>query len=190
MQRRPFLKRHRLEIAPFLGVAVNDLFVRHYALGADANYFVAETLSLGVEAQAFRRQRNRRSYILENTYQLNPSLNRHLYAAAVSAAIVLLHGKLVTLNRWITYWELSARAGIGLMRVDSSAAEAAGSARNAGTLHAGLGLRFFASRWLTINAGLRDYVFRDVREGRYHQVVVQLGAGVFFPFGFSYRADR
>ena len=51
---------------------------------------------------------------------------------------------------------------------------------------AGLGTKFFFGQWFALRVDARDHVLQEVLVGDQHlvnDVVVTLGASVFFPFG-------
>ena len=48
VQRRPFLRRNRVEFAPFLGTNVNDALVSMFVAGGTLNYHLTEVMAIGV----------------------------------------------------------------------------------------------------------------------------------------------
>jgi len=60
------------------------------------------------------------------------------------------------------------------------------------TFAAGLGQRYFLTRWLTVNIGLKHYAYLDEIKGEttlVHATAVLAGVGFFFP-DFEYRTFR
>ena len=54
------------------------------------------------------------------------------------------------------------------------------------TASAGLGTKFYFGKWFALRFDVRDHVLREVLVGDEHlvnDVLVTLGASVFFPFG-------
>jgi hypothetical protein len=46
--RKGFLKRHRVELAPFSAISINDTLIRHYAFGGDLTFYLTDVFSVGV----------------------------------------------------------------------------------------------------------------------------------------------
>src|SRR6476659_9654597 len=40
--RKAFLKGGRLELAPFTGITLNDVLIRHYTFGGDLNFYLTD----------------------------------------------------------------------------------------------------------------------------------------------------
>jgi outer membrane beta-barrel protein len=210
--RKPFLKGGRFEFAPFTGVTVNDNLVRHYAFGADINWFLTDVFWVGVQGQYFVKQLTERQDLIGLQYDRIPTLNHYLYGGSLNFGYVPVYGKFSWFNKGIMHWEIWASAGIGYTKSEIIP-------RNPGTTtpfqndlltpNVAIGSRFFLFKWLTVNFALRDYIMADKFEPLNHpagedpatlkanatsalvnNVMFFVGAGFYLPTGFQYKTPR
>ena len=209
--RKPFLKGGRFEFAPFTGVTINDNLVRHYAFGADINWFLTDVFWVGVEGQYFIKQLTERQDLIGLQYDRIPSLNHYLYGGALNFGYVPVYGKFAWFNKGIMHWEIWASAGIGYTKSEIIP-------RNPGTTpfqndlltpNVAIGSRFFLFNWLTVNFALRDFIMADKFErvpnatpedpaaekanatsALVNNVMFFVGAGFYLPTGFQYKTPR
>ncbi len=114
--RKPFLKGSRFEFAPFSGLSINDNLIRHYAFGADINFFLSDVFWIGVQGQYFIKAFTDREDLIGLQYNRIPTLNRYLYGAAFNLGYVPVYGKFALVNKAIIPWEIYASGGIGWTR--------------------------------------------------------------------------
>jgi outer membrane beta-barrel protein len=209
--RKPFLKGGRLELAPFTGISINDNLVRHYAFGANINYFLSDVLWIGLEGQYFVKAFTEREDLIGLQYNRIPTLNRYLYGAALDLGYVPAYGKFALFNRSIIAWEIFASGGLGWTRSEVIP-------RNPGDLgwrndiitpNVALGTRFFLFDWLTVNFTVRDYILPDKFEPTtrdpsmtvaevkaradsklVQNVMLYAGIGMYLPAKFQYKSPR
>jgi outer membrane beta-barrel protein len=209
--RKPFLKGGRLELSPFTGVSVNDNLIRHYAFGADINYFLSDVLWIGLQGEYYVKAFTEREDLIGLQYNRIPTLNRYLYGAALNLGYVPIYGKFALFNRTIVPWEIYASAGIGWTRSQIIPRNPSDQTWNNDLLtpNAALGGRFFLFDWLTVNFALRDYFLPDKFEpvdrssmetlaavkARADTKLVQnvmfyAGVGMYLPAKFQYKSPR
>ncbi|HEX3697442.1 MAG TPA: outer membrane beta-barrel domain-containing protein [Polyangia bacterium] len=214
--RKAFLKAIRLELAPFTGLSVNDLLIRHYVFGADLNFFLTDVLWIGLEGQYFIKSLTEREELTGLQYNRVPSLNRYLYGASFNLGYVPAYGKFTLFNRNILHWEIYANAGVGWTRTKSIPRDPAFSYQSFTnddlTPNVGVGTRLFLFDWLTLNVSIRDYVFPDRLEKPstsapdpsltpaqaksaanqvfVNNVMVMAGVGIYLPTSFHYKSPR
>jgi outer membrane beta-barrel protein len=209
--RKPFLKGGRLELAPFTGISVNDNLIRHFAFGADINFFLSDVFWIGVQGEYFVKTFTEREDLIGLQYNRIPTLNRYLYGAAFNLGYVPVYGKFALFNRTIIPWEIYASAGFGWTRSQVIP-------RNPGdlgwnndllTANAALGTRFFLFDWLTVNFAFRDYIMPDKFEPLnrmptqsvdavkaqadsklVQNVMFYAGVGMYLPAKFQYKSPR
>jgi outer membrane beta-barrel protein len=164
--RKAFLKKSRLEIAPFAGITLNDPLIRHYSFGGDINYYITDVLSVGVEGQYFIKELSERESLVGLQYYLVPTLNKLKYHYALAFGYVPGYGKFGLFNKWIVHWDLTFALGIGMIRTEIiPRAFGDKSFTNDNIVgHAGLGVRLFVLDWLTLGITFRDYVYQDAFE--------------------------
>jgi outer membrane beta-barrel protein len=164
--RKAFLKKSRLEIAPFAGITLNDPLIRHYSFGGDLNYYITDVLSVGAEGQYFIKELSERESLVGLQYYLVPTLNKLKYHYALAFGYVPGYGKFGLFNKWIVHWDLTFALGIGMIRTEIiPRAFGDKSFTNDDIVgHVGLGVRLFVLDWLTLSLTFRDYMYKDVFE--------------------------
>jgi outer membrane beta-barrel protein len=164
--RKAFLKKHRLELAPFAGITLNDPLIRHYSFGGDLNFFITDALSVGVEGQYFLKEISERTSLTGLQYYRVPTLNKLKYHAALVFGYVPGYGKFGLFNKYIVHWDITACVGIGMIRTEiipRQFTDPAFTNQNI-TPHVGLGARLFVLDWLTLSVSFRDYMYKDIFE--------------------------
>jgi outer membrane beta-barrel protein len=161
--RKPFLKLHRVELFPMVGVTMNDNIIRHYSEGGELNYWLTDVLAIGVEGQYYEHD-------FESTYDLVarqarrlPTVNQYNWSAALDFHYVPVYGKFAVFDHRLVTWEAFFTAGIGAgqSQVVPRDPEFPGFTNLLIQPNLGVGMRFFLAKWLTINIGVRDYAFED-----------------------------
>lgn len=208
--RKAFLKGGRFELAPFTGVSVNDLLVRHYVVGADLNFFLTDVLWVGLQGQYFIKSLTERETLIGLQYNRTPTLNHYLYGGALNFGYVPVYGKFAWFNKGIMHWEIYASAGIGLTKSETIPRDPVNRPfqNTLLTPNAGLGSRFFFFDWLTVNFAIRDYVMADKFEyvpantndppptkanaetALVNNVMFYFGVGMYLPTKFQYKSPR
>ncbi len=209
LPRKSFLKGGRLELAPSMGLTVNDNLIRHYVFAADLNYFLTDALWVGVEGQYYIKQATPQYQLLGLQFNRISSANKYLYGGSLNFGYVPVYGKFAWFNRRIVQWEIWASAGVGATFTEVLARDPANDSKafknTALTPNVGLGSRFFIADWLTVNFAIRDYIIPDKFEPNpnsyanaadakanadsklVHNVVVYFGVGIYFPMKFTYK---
>jgi outer membrane beta-barrel protein len=212
--RKAFLKKSRVEIAPFAGITLNDPLIRHYSFGGDINYYITDVLSIGAEGQYFIKELSGRESLVGLQYYLVPTLNKLKYHYALAFGYVPGYGKFGLFNKWIVHWDLTFALGAGMIRTEIiPRAFGAKSFTNDNFVgHAGMGVRLFVLDWLTLSVTFRDYVYRDVFEYQnrtadmplaevksnsensqsqlVQNIMMFFSIGLYVPPSFTYRTPR
>ena len=209
--RKPFLKGTRFEVAPFTGLSINDNLVRHYAFGADLNFFLSDVFWIGVQGQYFLKSFTDREELIGLQYNRIPTLNRFLYGAAFNLGYVPAYGKFALVNKAIVAWEIFASGGIGWTRSEVIPRNPSdlGWTNDLLTANVALGTRFFLFDWFTLNVTFRDYIMADKFEPTdrmpgqdlatvksnadsklVQNVMAYVGVGFYFPTKFQYKSPR
>jgi outer membrane beta-barrel protein len=209
--RKAFLKGGRLELAPFTGVTLNDNLIRHYAFGADLNFFLTDVFSIGLEGQYFLKERSDREGLVGLQYNRVPTLNRYLYSGVLNFGYVPGYGKFTLFNKYIWHWDIFINGGVGVIWTEIIPRIAGlQTFQNMNiTPDFGVGTRFFLNDWLTVSFSFKDYVFNDkfepldrkrgedieaVKERATSQFVNNVmfcaSVGFYLPPSFSYRTPR
>lgn len=169
VQRRPVLKRKRVEILPTYNLSINNPLIRHHGFGGVINIYLSEALFVGVEGTYYTSQVLNRYYLIGANQGLLPAVNRYTWSAFGQFGYIPLSGKFAFFNRPIGHWELWVSGGVGVFRTEiiprnvnpaDPASQAFGSYRLAGLLPS-IGLRVWLSRWLGLDAYFKNYLFTD-----------------------------
>jgi outer membrane beta-barrel protein len=174
VQKRDFIKRHRLELSLLGGHYAADMLSSTYTYGAAVAFWLSE--DFGVEALLarnpvqFRLEQPFTGFDREHHFQAGTAWNA--MGAMVWAPI---HAKLRWSERRITHADLSWLVGAG--RTFNDTAQGL-------TLQVGVGLRLFLARHLSIRLDLRDFAIPQEVLGRgrtSHNIVTLVGVCGWFP---------
>ena len=211
--RKPFLKVNRLEILPTWGITMNDNIVQHQQLAGQLNYYLTDVLAVGIEGALYQRNllepydqvaRQARRLVTANEYKWAASLNFHY---------VPIYGKFAILDKHIIHWETFFTAGVGATKSKVIPRDPVFRPFEniLVTPNVGVSMRFFVTKWLTVNVGMRNYMFNDKFEAAnrsetndtsaelgqnnadsifMHNLVFQTGLSFWFPTGFEYTTFR
>jgi outer membrane beta-barrel protein len=185
LQRRPFLKTERFELAPMIGYNVNDPLVNYATITADMNYHLNEEMALGLRSSYTINSETTSFDELVQDYSLFPKISRPLWSTSAHFQYTPLYGKLSAFGSWIFPWELYTRAGAGWLQTFI-----AGHV----FVTAGAGQRFFLNRWLTFNIDVDYQVFQETFNTNesvlLSNLVLGVGLSMYLPFDFEYRELR
>ncbi|HUQ02603.1 MAG TPA: outer membrane beta-barrel domain-containing protein [Kofleriaceae bacterium] len=163
VMRKPFLKIRRTDLMPFLSTTMNDNMVRHYSAGAQFNYFLTDVLAVGVEGQYYTKQFREPFDLVGRQARRLPTINKYNFSAALNFHYVPVYGKFALLDKKLVAWETYFTAGVGVTQSEVVPRDPRfGSFTNLLiTPNVGASMRFFLFQWLTVNVGIRDYIFVD-----------------------------
>jgi outer membrane beta-barrel protein len=217
--RKRFLKGGRFEFAPFTGISVNDILIRHYVFGLDLNYFLTDVLWIGLQGNYYIKALTEREGLIGLQYNRIPTLNKYKYGGALNVGYVPVYGKFALFNKSILHWEIFASAGVGVTQTEVIPRNQsyAPFTNLSLTPNVAIGGRFFLFDWLTVNYAVRDYIILDKFEPAnrgeldgggnplyvsaadakanadaqmVHNIMFYLGVGVYLPTKFQYRTPR
>jgi outer membrane beta-barrel protein len=208
--RKPFLKQHRLEILPMWGMTMNDNIIRHFQFSGILNYFLTDVLAIGIEGQYYIKDLREPYDLVARQARRLPTVNKYNYGAALDFHYVPIYGKFAILDQHIIHWETFFTAGVGFTQSEVIPRDPRYEAFTNFliTPNVGASMRFFVTKFLTVNAGIRDYIFVDQFEavGRtevdgdeakrnadsafINNVVFQAGISFWFPTSFDYTTFR
>ena len=181
IQRRPFLRTKRVELAPMIGTNVNDPLINFFVATLSINYFLSEVLSLGVSGTYSLGQETDLFDKVINDYALFPEISKVLWSATLDFQYIFIYGKFAMFNKWIFPWDLYGVLGAGATQTELAIHP---------TLAAGIGQRYFMSKWLSLNIEVRDNVYNeDYQSGSQivNNLLVTMGVSFFIPPSFKYK---
>ena len=211
--RKPFLKVGRVELLPTWGVTMNDNMIQHVQFAGALNYFLTDVLAIGVEGQYFVKNLREPFDLVARQARRLPTVNKYNYGAALNFHYVPIYGKFAILDEHIIHWESFFTAGVGFTESEVLPRDPAFQPfKNfLVTPNVGASMRFFITKFLCVNVGIRDYVFIDKYEpvnrtmdmnftadeakdnadsALVNNVVFQAGISFWFPTSFEYTTFR
>ncbi len=211
--RKPFLKVRRLELLPQWGVTMNDNIISHFQFSGQINYYLTDVLAVGVEGALYVKNLREPFDLVARQARRLPTVNKYNYEAALNFHYVPVYGKFAVLDKHIIHWEAFFTAGVGFTQSEVIPRDPAYRPFKNFliTPNVGASMRFFLTKFITVNAGIRDYIFVDKFEpvGRsatqftsaadakanaasslINNVVFQAGLSFWFPTSFEYTTFR
>ena len=163
VMRKPFLKLKRVDLMPFLATTMNDNMIRHFAAGAGVNYFLTDVLAVGIEGQYFAKQFREPFDLVGRQARRLPTINEYNFAGALNLHYVPVYGKFAVLDKKLVHWEAYFTAGVGVTQTEVVPRDPRfpGFTNLNITPNVGASMRFFMTKWATINLGIRDYIMVD-----------------------------
>lgn len=161
--RKPFLKVRRTELQPFVGTTMNDNMVRHYTIGGELAYYLTDVLAIGVEGMYYAHSFEEPFDLVARQARRLPTVNQYKWSGALDFHYVPVYGKFAVLDRRLVTWEVYFTAGIGAgqSEVIPRDTKYPGFTNLLIEPNVGVNMRFFLAKWLTVNVGIRDYIFYD-----------------------------
>ncbi len=211
--RKPFLKARRTELLPMFGTTMNDNMVRHYSLGGMLNYYLTDVLAIGVEGQYYQPSFREPFDLVARQARRLPTINTYKWSAALNFHYVPVYGKFAVFDKKLITWEVFFTAGIGAgqSEVEERDKKFPGFTNLLIMPNVGASMRFFLAKWLTVNVGIRDYIFYDKFEptdrsptmnatsdqaksnadgALINNVMFQVGISFWLPTSFEYTTFR
>ncbi len=188
LQRRPFLKKGRVDVSPMFGANFNDPLINFYSVGGDVNYHLNEDMAIGLrgyytlntESAAFDR--------MIQQYSLFPLISRPIWSTTLNFQYAPMYGKFAFFDSFIIPWEIYTRAGLGWVQTFIAGRV---------MLTAGAGQRFFLNRFMTLNLDVDYQVFQEefqttkgTQSAFLNNVMFNVGMSIYFPFDFEYKELR
>lgn len=164
--RKPFLKVRRWDLQPMLSTTMNDNMIRHYGAGAQISYYLTDVLAVGVEGQYFTKQFREPFDLVARQARRLPTINKYNFEAALNFHYVPVYGKFALFDKNIVTWETYFTAGFGITQSEVVPRDPRFEAFTNILLtpNVGASMRFFLFKWMTVNVGIRDYLFVDSYE--------------------------
>jgi outer membrane beta-barrel protein len=211
--RKPFLKVRRTELNPFTSMSMNDNMIRHYTIGGQLAYYLTDVLAVGVEGMYYVHNFNEPFDLVARQARRLPTVNQYNWSAALNFHYVPVYGKFAVLDRKLIAWEVFFTAGIGAgqSEVIPRDTKFPGFTNLLIQPNLGASMRFFLAKWLTVNVGVRDYLFIDKFEPTnrsltmnataaeakdnassafINNVMFQIGVSFWVPTSFEYTTFR
>ncbi len=189
VQRKGFLKRGRLELAPIFSATLNDAFYEKFGYGARLAYDLQD--SFGVAVRYLQYTPYRTDNVTEGRKALNAQLvNSQLYQLVMADGVWSpIYGKAAFLGRSIVHFDVFLQAGFGAVWTSTSEKPLSQGWHVAADL--GGGVRFYPTEFLAFELGLSGTLYPDQPNpsvpGIVQKVVsANFGVTLFWPFSYEY----
>jgi outer membrane beta-barrel protein len=199
VMRKPFLKQGRLELQPSWNVTLNDNMIRHHAASGQLIYWLTDVLAVGAEGQYFTRFGFLPPHELVATaYRRVPTINEYKWGAALNFHYAPIYAKFAVFNKFLVHWEGMFTAGVGVMQSEIIPRDPMfpGWTNTLIVPNVGFQARVFVTDWITLDLGVRDYIFVDKFENvnrttadveqAMNEASTQLINHIMFTAGFSF----
>jgi len=211
--RKPFLKVRRTELNPYVSTTMNDNMIRHSSIGGELAYYLTDVLAIGVEGQYFTHSFLEPYDLVARQARRLRTVNKYNWSAALDFHYVPVYGKFAILDHKLVAWEAYFTAGIGVGQSEVVPRDRAfpGFTNFLIQPNIGASMRFFITKWMTLNFGIRDYLFIDKYEpadrtpmmnataaeasdhatsSLVNNIMFQLGLSFWLPTSFDYTTFR
>lgn len=152
--RRTFRKVGRLQLAPSVGLSLNDPFYDHVMLGAGLHYHVLESLSIGVNG-TYSLAVDNDVGVAGGVGEFDNEFDRLAYSGYLEVAWAPFYGKLSLLAESVLHFDTFISVGGGVVGLDRGDPTIAGSVA--------IGQHYFLNDWLAFRIELRDQIFTMAR---------------------------
>ncbi len=161
--RKPFLKAKRTELYPMVGTTLNDNMIRHYSLGGQLSYYLTDVLAIGVEGQYYVDSFREPFDLVARQARRLPTVNKYNWSGALNFHYVPVYGKFAIFDKKLVTWEVAFTAGIGAGQSEVIPRDTKFESFTTLLImpNVGANMRFFIAKWMTVNIGVRDYMFID-----------------------------
>ena len=186
IQQRPFLKSGRFELQVLGGLGINDSMFRHAMVVAQPRVHIDERWSIGGTYAHYFGEESSLLETVTTDFALFPERAETKFYAGLDVGFSVLEGKFLLFDDAIVTFDLYLTVGGGATHTSRS-----DTVKPTGMF--GAGIRFVATRWLTVNFEVRDHLYVEqfnAGDELINNVVIQGGFGFFLPFDYDYRYAR
>lgn len=212
------LRRLRFELNPYWSFTMNDQFVDHTAPGMALNFYIINTLAIGVNGNYYSPFNTDKAFNADvrRAARVGVPINEYDWSAAFNVTYVPAYGKFAGFQDFIFHYDAFVSLGGGMISTrpipvfDPDFRNFKYEPKPAGNV--GLGIRIFFNRWFTAVLELRDYIYQEKLERQSadgdnetranpdtwfdpnkrltNHVQAQAGVSIFLPFSFEYRLPK
>jgi outer membrane beta-barrel protein len=163
-------KKRRIELMPQVGLTINDPYVRHWAAGAEINYWLTNRMALGINGTAFFGAKTAQYDRILFQEGLLLTANKTLWQASLDFQYEPFYGKIALFNRLLLHWESYLQIGGGAIHTQNlprfQAVHPTPFNHITGQLNFAVGVRYYIQnlKWFSVNLGVRTFGFFDAYE--------------------------
>ncbi|MCA9684703.1 MAG: outer membrane beta-barrel domain-containing protein [Myxococcales bacterium] len=166
-----------------MGLTINDPYVRHWAVGAEVNYWLSNRMAIGLNGTAFFGARTPQYDRIRFQEGLLLTANRTLWQASIDYLYEPFYGKIALFNRLLLHWEFYTQIGGGAIHTQNiprfQAIHPTPFNHITGQLNLGFGLRYYIQNldFFSVNLGVRTFGYFDAYEPLDRGVSTDPGSG-------------
>jgi outer membrane beta-barrel protein len=163
-------KKRRIELMPQVGLTINDPYVRHWAAGAEINYWLTNRVALGINGTAFFGAKTAQYDRIRFQEGLLLTANKSLWQASLDFQYEFLYGKIALFNRLLLHWESYMQIGGGAIHTQNlprfQAVHPTPFNHITGQANFAIGVRYYIQNldWFSVNLGVRTFGYFDAYE--------------------------
>lgn len=163
-------KKRRIELMPQVGLTINDPYIRHWAAGAEINFWLTNRMALGINGTAFFGQKTSQYDRIRFQEGLLLTANKTLWQASLDYQYEFIYGKIALFNRLLLHWESYIQIGGGAIHTQNvprfQAVHPDPYNHITGQLNFAVGVRYYIQNldWFSVNLGVRTFGFFDAYE--------------------------
>lgn len=162
------LKKLRFEINPYFGIGLNDQFVTHPNLGMALNFYITNSIAVGVNGGYFFNSPSEFNYQTSRAARVGEPITEYQWNANGNFTYVPAYGKFAGFSDFIFHYDFFLVGGVGAISTRPIAVvdpdNRSFDYKVKISFNAGLGLRIFFNRWFAVTGEIRDYIFFDELE--------------------------
>ena len=164
------LRVRRFELNPYWSISLNDQFVGHNGPGLALNYYIFNTLAIGINGTYFNwfNSDSRFNADVRRAVRVGVPLNEYDWNANFNITYVPAYGKFAGFGDFIFQYDAYLVAGGGMISTrpiavfDPDYRNFSYKMKPSGNI--GIGLRIFFYRWMAAVLELRDYIYQEELE--------------------------
>jgi outer membrane beta-barrel protein len=163
-------KKRRIELMPQVGLTINDPYIRHWAAGAEVNFWLTNRMAVGINGTAFFGNRTPQYDRIRFQEGLLLTANKTLWQASVDYTYEPFYGKIALFNRLLLHWESYLQIGGGAIHTQNvprfQAIHPTPYNHITGQVNIAAGVRYYIQnlQWFSVNFGVRTFGFFDALE--------------------------
>jgi outer membrane beta-barrel protein len=192
IQRKVFLKTHRFELLPTIFVSVNDPYYSKWGGSVRGSYFLSDTLAISAHASVYQLLATDDVRTAKATFQSRIFYSKPQWSMLGAVEWSAIYGKATIFNT-IVHFDGFILGGLGAVWSETSSTPLDSNQPNGPkrgphpAAELGIGFRFMATDWFSVNIALIDQSYVDQPAGSVKgsiQNILALNAGfsIFIPF--------
>ena len=192
VQRKVFLKAHRFELMASVFLSVNDPYYSKWGVSLRGTYFLADTLGLSIHGSWYQVYPTPAVTLAKQTFQSRIYYSVPEWSLLGDVEWSPIYGKASIFNS-IFHFDVFLLGGLGVVWTETSPTPIDSLQPNGPTRgpsfagEIGIGMRFVALDWMSIDLALVDTCYGDTPAGTslgaiQNLFTINFGLSFFFPF--------